>query len=156
MAERKNNKAGVLVGAGAIAAGVSLLLMNTGTRTKIKNSSVQMKDKVSNYATTVKEDPQGTKNAIIDKVKRTTAITKDTVQKIQQILDNQGQEIKNTTKDAVEQTKDITKETKTIASTAKDAKEDFKEAGQDLKSEMKSSDSKESDHHVENQPVHHQ
>ncbi|GAB3068922.1 hypothetical protein [Virgibacillus ainsalahensis] len=153
MVQKNKNKTGLLVGAGTVAAGLILILSNTKARKKLKESSSQMKDSVSNYASTVKEDPAGTKNMIIDKVKRTTEITKDAVNKIQQILDNQGQEIKETTQDMVEQSKDV-------VSTAKDAQEDLKEVSSDMKdakNEMKPSSqqkkSKETDHHVLDEPI---
>ncbi|MFC3039603.1 hypothetical protein ACFOGI_05010 [Virgibacillus xinjiangensis] len=162
--QNNKGKVGMLVGVGSVAAGVSLILMNSNARTKVKDSSTQMKGTVSNYASTVKEDPKGTKDAIIDKVKRTTDITKDAVNKIQNILDNQGQEMKETAQDVVEQSKEVADQSKDVVDTAKDAQEELKGVGDDVKKakdEVKpsgskkktNSASKETSHHVISEPI---
>lgn len=137
MGQYNNGKTGTLIGTGAVAAGVTLLFLNSNARNKIKDSSIQIKDTVGKYATTIKEDPKGTKNTIIEKVKRTSEISQDAMNKIQQILDNQGKEIKKTTKDVVEQSKEVADQSKEVASTAKDAQDDLKDVGKEVKENAK-------------------
>lgn len=156
----KKAKTGILV-AGAIA-GVSLVLLNSTARNKVVDTSKSVKDSVNKYASSVKEDPSGAKDAIITRIKNATEISKEAVTKIQSILDDQVSDIKSTTKN-------ITEDTKDVLSSAKEAKGDItdvKDKAVEVKDELLStkddldngssggSNGKtETDHSITNKPV---
>ncbi|WP_010649780.1 hypothetical protein [Oceanobacillus massiliensis] len=114
----KRAKTGLIL-AGVLAS-ASLVLLNSNARSKVKDTSKSMKDSVSKYATTIKDDPNGTRKAIITRVQNATEISKEAINKIQEILDTQVKDIKDTTKDVVDDTKEV-------FSTAKEAQSEFKE-----------------------------
>jgi len=114
----KAKKTGLLV-AGTVA-GASLLLLNPNARSKVKEKSTEVKDTVNKYATTIKEDPQGSKDAIIRRIQNATDTSKESISKIQGILDNRGKDIKETAKHAVQDTKHTASDTKKDLQVVKD------------------------------------
>jgi len=128
----KGTKTGLLV-AGAVA-GVSLVLLNSNARNKVKDTSAGVKNTVNKYAQTIKEDPQGSKDAIIGRIQNAMEISKEAINKIQSILDNQAQDIKDAAQN-------VRNETKYVKERAKDAGEDFqdvKDKAMEAKGELKS------------------
>ncbi|WP_405097190.1 hypothetical protein [Oceanobacillus sp. FSL H7-0719] len=117
MEKQKKAKTGLIV-AGVIAGASSLILLNSNAREKVKDTSKNMKDSVNKYATTIKEDPNGIKNAIITRVQNATDISKEALNKIQEVLDTQVKDIKDTTKNVVDESKEV-------MSSVKDAKGDL-------------------------------
>ncbi|WP_163582083.1 hypothetical protein [Gracilibacillus saliphilus] len=140
MEQQKKVKKGAMV-AGAIAGASSLILLNSNAREKVKDTSRNMKDSVNNYTTAIKEDPRGAKDAIIARLQNATEISKETLNKIQNILDTQAKDIKETTQNVVEESKEIkssVKETQNelgeIKDKATDAKDELVSAKDDVKS----------------------
>ncbi|WP_249869992.1 hypothetical protein [Oceanobacillus saliphilus] len=116
--KQKKAKTGLIV-AGVLAS-TSLILLNSNARTKVKDTSKSMKDSVNKYTASIKEDPNGTKEALITRVQNATEISKEAINKIQAILDTQAKEMKDTTKK-------IADDSKEVVSSAKDAKGDIKD-----------------------------
>lgn len=83
------------------------ILLNRGAREKVKDTSKNMKDSMNKYATTIKEDPQGVKDAIITRIQNATDISKEAIHKIQAILDTQVKDIKDTTKNVAKDSKEM-------------------------------------------------
>lgn len=104
--KQKKAKKGLIV-AGVIAGASSLVLLNSNAREKVKDTSKNVKDSVNKYATTIKEDPNGMKDAIITRIQNATEISKEAINKIQAILDTQVKDIKDTTKNVVEESKEV-------------------------------------------------
>jgi gas vesicle protein len=117
---QKGTKTGLIV-AGATIAGASLVLLNSNARNKVKDTTVSVKDNVNKYAQTIKDDPQGAKEAIIHRVKNATDISKEALAKIQEVLDDQAKDVKRSAQN-------MKAETENVAQNVKDAKEDFKAA----------------------------
>ena len=130
MNKQKKAKKGLIV-AGVIAAS-SLVLLNSNAREKVKDTSKNMKNTVSKYATTIKEDPNGTKEAIITRIQNATEISKDAIEKIQAILDTQVKDIKDTTQHVVEESKDVMSSVQDAKGELADVKDDAVEAKDEL------------------------
>lgn len=142
MNKQKKAKKGLIV-AGVIAGASSLVLLNSNAREKVKDTSKKMKNTVSKYATTIKEDPNGTKEAIITRIQNATEISKDAIEKIQAILDTQVKDIKDTTQHVVEESKDVMSsvqdakgELADVKDDAVDAKDELLSAKDDVKSKV--------------------
>lgn len=118
MANATKNNTGMWIVAGAAIAGLAAVFMNQKARSKVVDTSMNMKNSVTDYAASIKEDPMAVKDSLIERIKRTSSITMEAVSKIQDILNNQGQQIKETATNIVDESKDI-------MSTAMDAKEDL-------------------------------
>lgn len=127
MNKQKKAKKGLIV-AGVIAGASSLVLLNSNAREKVKDTSKNMKNTVSKYATTIKEDPNGTKEAIITRIQNATEISKDAIEKIQAILDTQVKDIKDTTQHVVEESKDVMSSVQDAKGELADVKDDAVEA----------------------------
>ncbi len=143
--EKQNKAKKGLVVAGIIAGASSLVLLNSSARTKVKDTSKTMKDSVNKYATTIKEDPNGTKNALITRVQNATEISKEAINKIQAILDTQVKDIKDTTKNVTEDSKDVLSSVKDaqgdlidVKDKAVEAKDELLSAKDDVKSKADS------------------
>lgn len=131
-AERQNKmKKGAIV-AGVIAGASSLVLLNSNAREKVKDTSKNMKNSVTNYTTAIKEDPQGAKDAIIRRLQNATEISKETLNKIQSILDNQAKDIKETTQNVIEESKEIKSSVKETQSELGEVKDKAAEAKDEL------------------------
>ncbi|MFD2628615.1 hypothetical protein [Oceanobacillus kapialis] len=156
----KNSKVGLLVGAGAVA-GLSFILLNPKTRNKVKDSSKNAKNSVMTYTQKIKEDPNGTKQSLIENAKLTLSSAQQALEKVQNVWANEGQEIKQSAKNIVEDTKELGEHAKDAQEGMKDAKTDIDEArntameaGKKVKDEAKSSNSSTTtDHHVLDEPV---
>lgn len=142
--KQKRAKKGLIV-AGVIAGASSLVLLNSNAREKVKDTSKNMKDSVNKYATTIKEDPNGTKNAIITRVQNATEISKEAINKIQEILDTQVKDVKDTTKHVVEESKEAMSSVKDaqgelgdVKDRAVEAKDQLLSAKDDVKSKAES------------------
>ncbi|MFD1608751.1 hypothetical protein ACFSBH_14090 [Oceanobacillus luteolus] len=131
MNKQKKAKKGLIV-AGVIAGASSLVLLNSNAREKVKDTSKNMKNTVSKYATTIKEDPNGTKEAIITRIQNATEISKDAIEKIQAILDTQVKDIKDTTQHVVEESKDVMSSVQDAKGELADVKDDAVEAKDEL------------------------
>ena len=86
-----------LIVTGLVAGASSFILLNKNAREKVVDTSKTVKDSVGKYTTNIKEDPQGTKNAIINRIQNATEISKEAMNKIQNILDTEVKEMKETT-----------------------------------------------------------
>ena len=129
--EKQKAKKGLLV-AGIIAGASSLVLLNSNAREKVKDTSKSVKNTVTKYATTIKEDPNGTKDAIISRIQNATDISKEAIHKIQAILDTQVKDIKDTTKNVVEESKDVMSSVKDAKGELVDVKDSAVEAKDEL------------------------
>lgn len=107
---------------GALVGG-AVTLMNRDTRNSLKEKSSSTKDSVSSYVSTVKEDPQGTKDDLVDRIQRTATATKEAVNQIQSIINDQG-------KDLAKQMQDVKEESEEIVSTVKETGEELKDVGE--------------------------
>ncbi len=163
-AEKQGKAKTGLIVAGVIAGASSLVLLNSNAREKVKDTSRNMKDSINKYTTTIKEDPKGTKKAVITRIQNATDISKEAINKIQAILDTQGKEIKDTTQHVVEESKDVVSSAKDAQGELADVKESAVEAKDELlsaKDDVKSkvdSNSKEkqkpaTDHTITKTPV---
>ncbi|MFG6146765.1 hypothetical protein [Halobacillus sp. B23F22_1] len=119
-------KLSLAITVGAIVGGALVLAKSESARTRIKQTSSSTKDSVSQYVADVKADPTGAKNDLLERIQKTATITKEALNKIQEILDNQGKEIT----DKVQEVKD---ESQDIVSTAKDAGDELKDVGDKVK-----------------------
>ncbi|SIS40134.1 hypothetical protein [Salimicrobium flavidum] len=131
---RKGNKLPLAMVSGALVGAVVVLAADSEERRRLKSGSSNAKHKVSDYATRVKEDPQGVKDDWLGRIQSAASITKEAVQKIQEILDEQGSQIK-------ESAQDIQHESKEMIETAKDAGEELQSVGdkaQEAKEELSS------------------
>lgn len=142
--KQKKAKTGLIV-AGIIAGASSLVLLNNNAREKVKDTSMNVKDSVSKYATTIKEDPNGTKDAIVTRIQNATEISKEAINKIQAILDTQVKDIKDTTKNVVEESKEVVSTVKDaqgelvdVKDSALEAKDELLSAKDDVKSKAES------------------
>ena len=142
--KQKKAKTGLIV-AGVIAGVSSFVLLNSNAREKVKDTSKNVKDSVNKYATSIKEDPNGTKNAIITRVQNATEISKDAINKIQAILDTQVKDIKDTTKNVVDESKEVISSAKDaqgeladVKDRAVEAKDQLLSAKDDVKSKAES------------------
>ncbi|WP_079529037.1 hypothetical protein [Halobacillus hunanensis] len=106
--------------AGAIIGGALVLVKNPSERTKLKERSGATKDTLSQYVSKVKADPSGTKEELVNRIQRTTSVTKEAINKIQDILDNEGKELK-------EKVQEVKADSEEIVSTAKEASEELKD-----------------------------
>lgn len=122
----QKGKLSLAISAGALAGAVFVLVKNPSARTKIKETSVCTKNSVSQYVADVKADPAGAKNELVERIQKTASITREALNKIQEILDNQGKEITYKAQEVKEESEDI-------VSTAKDASEDLKDVGDKVK-----------------------
>ncbi len=111
----------------------------------MKDTSKNVKNTVNKYATTIKEDPNGTKDAIINRIRNATDISKEAIHKIQEILDTQVNDIKDTTKNVVEESKDVVSSVKNakgelvdVKDSAVEAKDELLSAKDDVKSKVES------------------
>ncbi|WP_173918101.1 hypothetical protein [Halobacillus sp. Marseille-Q1614] len=126
--EEKKSKKGKLtlaITAGALAGGIAVLA-TPSARNKVKEKSSSTKNSVSQYVADVKSDPSGAKNDLMQRIQKTASITKEALNKIQKILDEQGKDIK-------EKVEDVTEESQEIVSTAKEAGEELKDVGDKVK-----------------------
>ncbi|UOR10764.1 hypothetical protein [Halobacillus amylolyticus] len=108
--------------AGALVGGAFVLVRNPSARTRLKETSGSTKNTVSQYISDVKADPTGAKNQLVDRIQKTASITREAINKIQDILDNEGREITN-------KVREVKEESKEIVSTAKEAGDELKEVG---------------------------
>ena len=129
--KQKKAKTGLII-TGIIAGASSLILLNSNAREKVKDTSKNMKDSVSKYATTIKEDPQGTKDAIVNRIQNATEISKEAINKIQAILDTEVKNIKGTTQNVVEESKDVMSSVKDAQGELADVKDHAVEAKDEL------------------------
>ena len=161
--KQKKAKTGLIV-AGIIAGASSLVLLNSNAREKVKDTSKNMKNSVNKYAKTIKDDPNGTKNAIITRVQNATEISKEAINKIQAILDTQVKDIKDTTKNVVEESKEVVSSVKDaqgelvdVKDKAVEAKDQLVSAKDDVKSKVESNSKATSrpttDHTITKKPV---
>ncbi|WP_067727718.1 hypothetical protein [Oceanobacillus damuensis] len=159
---QKKAKTGLVV-AGVLAS-ASLVLLNSNARTKVKDTSRTMKDSVNKYATTIKEDPNGTKQALITRVQNATEISKEAINKIQAILDTQAKDIKETTKNVADESKEVLSSAKDAQGNLMEAKDKALEAKDELisaKDDVKSNSSEDNnnktatttDHTITKTPV---
>lgn len=131
---KKGNKLPLAMVSGALVGAVVVLATDSQERGRLKSGSSNAKHKVSDYANRVKEDPQGVKDDWLGRIQGAASITKEAVQKIQEILDEQGSQIK-------ESAQDIQSESKEMIDTAKDAGEELQSVGdkaQEAKDELSS------------------
>lgn len=129
--KQKRAKKGLVV-AGIIAGASSVVLLNSNAREKVKDTSKNVKDSVNKYATTIKDDPNGTKNAIITRLQNATEISKEAINKIQAILDTQVKDIKDTTKNVVGESKEVVSSVKDAQGEIVDVKDKAVEAKDQL------------------------
>lgn len=106
--------------AGAIIGGALVLVKNPSERTRLKERSGATKDSLSQYVSKVKADPSGAKEELVNRIQRTTSVTKEAINKIQDILDNEGKELK-------EKVQEVKADSEGIVSTAKEAGEELKD-----------------------------
>lgn len=130
-----------LVVTGLIAGASTFILMNKNAREKVVDTSKNVKDTVGQYATNITEDPQGTKDAIINRIQNATEISKEAMNKIQHILDTDLKEIKDTTQHVVQGSKEVMSTAKhtqdeiaDIKDHVSDAKDELLSAKNDVKS----------------------
>lgn len=128
--EKQKGKAGLIV-AGIIVEASSFVLLNSNIREKVKDTSKDMKNTVTKYATTIKEDSNGTKDVIISRIQNATDISKEAINKIQEIFDTQVKDIKATTKN-VEEFKDVMSSVKDAKGELVDGKDSAVEAKDEL------------------------
>ncbi|GIO23298.1 YtxH domain-containing protein [Oceanobacillus sp. J11TS1] len=160
MEKTKNKKVGLLVGAGALA-GISFILLNPKAKGKVKDTSKNAKDSVVSYTQKIKDDPNGTKQYIVENAKQTLSSAQQALERVQDVWDNEGQEIKETAKNIVEDTKELGDHAKDAKEGMKDVKSDMNEAkntametGKKMKKDSKSKrSSNETDHHVLDEPI---
>jgi len=120
---KKSNNTGTWIAAGVAVTGLSLVLLNRNARNKVMDTSMTMKNTAMDYASDIKNDPSGVKNSLIDRIKTTSSITLEAVSKIQEILNNQGQDLKETATNLIDDSKqmiDHAKEAKESLSVVKD------------------------------------
>jgi len=131
MQKPKKAKTGLIV-AGVLAGASSLILLNSTAREKVKDTSKNVKNSVSEYTTAIKDDPQGAKDAIITRVQNATDISREAIDKIQAILDNQAKDIKDTTQHIMEESKEVVSSAKDAQSELTNVKDDAKDAKDEL------------------------
>ncbi|MCP3032201.1 YtxH domain-containing protein [Halobacillus sp. A1] len=124
--ESQKGKLSLAITVGALVGGILVLARNDNARTRLKETSATTKNSVSQYVSDVKADPSGAKNDLVDRIQKTASITKEALNKIQEILDTQG-------KDIAEKAQEVKDESQDIVSTAKDAGEELKEVGDKVK-----------------------
>ncbi|AKG03565.1 hypothetical protein AAV35_001370 [Salimicrobium jeotgali] len=135
--KRRGNKLPFAMVSGALVGAVVVLASDSEERKRVKSGSSNAKNKISSYANRVKEDPQGVKDDWLGRIQRAASITKEAVQKIQEILDEQGNQLK-------ESAQDIQNESKEMIETAKDAGDELQSVGEkasEAKEELSSSES---------------
>ncbi|WP_082231987.1 YtxH domain-containing protein [Halobacillus massiliensis] len=121
----KKGKLTLAITAGAVAGGIAVMA-TPSARNKVKEKSSSTRNSVSQYVADVKADPSGAKNDLMQRIQKTASITKEALNKIQNILDEQGKDIK-------EKVEDVTEESQDIVSTAKEAGEELKDVGEKVK-----------------------
>ena len=125
-----NRNTGKWITAGVAVTGLSLVLMNRKARSKVMDTSMSVKNAVADYASSIKADPSAMKDSLINRIKQTSSITMEAVNKIQDILNNEGKDMKETashliddTKEMVSQAMDTKEDLKTVKDKAMDAKD---------------------------------
>ncbi|KGX93231.1 hypothetical protein N781_12540 [Pontibacillus halophilus JSM 076056 = DSM 19796] len=134
---------GMLIGA---AVGGAVALLDRPTRTKVQERSNRAKETVGQFAKEVKEDPQGMKDELVNRVQGATETVKEAVEDFQTVYEK-------TTGEIAEKVNDVEQDSKEALSATKGIGEDLQEAGQklkDAKEELTQSDEGETNG---NQPV---
>ncbi|WLV25269.1 hypothetical protein QR721_03290 [Aciduricibacillus chroicocephali] len=119
---------GMWIAAGVAVTGLSLVLLNRNARNKVMDTSMSMKDTAMDYASNVKNDPSGVKSSLIDRIKTTSSITMEAVSKIQDILNNEGKDLKETANTLVKDSKQMINHAMEAKETLLDAKDKSMEA----------------------------
>ncbi|WP_431802152.1 hypothetical protein [Halobacillus andaensis] len=163
--QSQKGKLSLAITIGALVGGAVMLVKSPSARTRIKQSSASTKESVSQYVSEVKADPAGAKNDLLDRIQKTATITKEALNKIQEILDNQGkeitdkvQEVKDESEDIVSTAKDAGDELKDVGDKVKEAKDELTETSEDevaatTSSENQDNDEDDTDHTVTKTPV---
>lgn len=132
-----------LVVTGLVVGASSFILLNKNAREKVIDTSKSMKDTVGKYATNIKEDPHGTKDAIVQRIQNATEISKEAMDKIKNILDTDVKEMKGTTQHVVEESKEVMSSAKHTQDELADVKDYAVQAKDELlatKDDIKSKD----------------
>ncbi|WP_078595699.1 hypothetical protein [Evansella clarkii] len=126
--------AGMAVGA---LAGAAVMMLNSSTRSKVIDSTNQLKESAVNIGQEIKEDPEGKKEQLMERVQNATDVLKGAVKDLQGVYDIANGEI-------ADQVKEVKENAKEVMSTAKDAGEELQNVGsqvKDAKGELVSQDS---------------
>lgn len=130
--ENKTKSTKGLVVTGLVVGASSFILLNKNAREKVIDTSKTMKDSVGKYATNIKEDPQGAKDAIIQRIQNATEISKEAMNKIKNILDTEVKEMKDTTQHVVEESKEVMSSAKHTQGELADVKDHAVQAKDEL------------------------
>ncbi|WP_181954881.1 YtxH domain-containing protein [Pseudalkalibacillus caeni] len=137
--KEKNSKfmTGMLIG--AVVGGAAAMFDKT-TRQKIMNRAGTAKDKSVDMFQQVKEDPKGTKDELMDRMKSAQSTLKEAMTDAQNVYDkvstdmkDQFEDVKEQVTEMKDQATEVKDESKDILSTAKDAKDDLKGVGDKVK-----------------------
>lgn len=124
----KSSNTGTWIAAGIAVTGLSLVLLNRNARNKVIDTSMQVRNSAMDYASDIKSDPSGVKNSLIERIKTTSSITMEAVSKIQEILNNQGQDLKETATHLIDDSKQMIDHAKVAKESLTDAKDKVMDA----------------------------
>ncbi|UTR10759.1 YtxH domain-containing protein [Evansella sp. LMS18] len=147
--------AGMAVGA---LAGAAVMMLNSSTRSKVMDSTNQLKESAVNIGQELKEDPEGKKDQFMERVQNATDVLKGAVKDLQGVYEIANEEV-------LEQVKEVKDDAKEVFSTAKDAGEELQNVGSQVKDakeelvsdsesgESSSGDSNSTNHTITDRPV---
>lgn len=142
--QNKSSKLPIAIITGAVIGGAFVLLKDPEERRRLKDSSCSKKDSISSYASEVKEDPSGTKDSLVSKVRNVVSIANEALSTVQQVYNEQGKEITGKVKDIKEESEEIVETAKEAGDELQDVGDKAKEAKEELSdsTEDKSADEK--------------
>ncbi|WP_100330014.1 YtxH domain-containing protein [Bacillus xiapuensis] len=107
---------GVIIGA---AVGGALALLDSSTRSKVTETTKEMKDSTIHVVNRVKEDPSAVKNEWQERLQNAAAVLKEAIQDAQHLY-------KKVNRNVVGQVSQVTKESSEIVETAEEAAKELK------------------------------
>lgn len=110
--------AGALIGAAAV-------MLDSSARRKVIDTTTEMKDSTVKLADEVRNDPQGTKDQIMERVEAASNVLKNTVNDLQGLYDKANEEV-------FDHVKDVKEDVEKTISSAKEIGEELQEVGSHL------------------------
>lgn len=107
--------AGALIGAAAV-------MLDSGARRKVIDTTTGMKDSTMRMAEEVRNDPQGTKDQIMERVEAASNVLKNTVSDLQGLYDKANEEV-------FDHVKDVKEDVEKTISSAKEIGEELQQVG---------------------------
>ncbi|SDO61712.1 YtxH domain-containing protein [Alkalicoccus daliensis] len=118
--------------------GVAAVMLDSNARRKVIDTTTEMKDSTMRMAGEVRNDPQGTKDQIMERVESAADILKNTVGDLQNLYDkannevfDQAKEVKEDVEKTLSSAKNIGEELKEVGSQVGEAKEELTSEGSD-------------------------